>query len=316
MKKAITPVISLVMLLLITVGLVGITYTFIQTSLTTQTNSFRIVYAQGNTIQIINDGTKPINSFLTFTIDGNSVNYRVIPKESSLIAYWSMDEGSGPMIDSSGSGNNVNLGLSDTWMAAKFGNGVNFGNDGWTPISLSSSQTVETISMWIKTTANAGTNICFSNGDTNQINICGFQYNAWYSGAQHTINAPGTYNDGNWHFVALTQDASGAKVYVDSSPVVSDASINFVMGSLGAGDFNGGCGHGCSQFIGTITEDDVRVYNRVLSADEIAAERDIGHQIKPQEAAIIKIYTPLSTGAHALNICTQYACQAELFGFK
>ncbi|MBI2005267.1 MAG: hypothetical protein HYS80_00705, partial [Candidatus Aenigmarchaeota archaeon] len=58
--------------------------------------------------------------------------------------------------------------------------------------------------------------------------------------------------------------------------------------------------------------DEVKIYNRALSAQEIKAEYDIGSQINPGEIATMKIYNQLSKGTHTLRLCTASMCNTAI----
>ncbi|MHC4461984.1 MAG: Kelch repeat-containing protein [Planctomycetota bacterium] len=74
--------------------------------------------------------------------------------------------------------------------------------------------------------------------------------------------------DGNWHRIGLVWDGLNRTLYVDDVPVAQDTQTGL---SGSAGGLNIGCGTSFepnSFWSGLI--DDVRIYNRALSADEIA----------------------------------------------
>jgi DNA-binding beta-propeller fold protein YncE len=97
------------------------------------------------------------------------------------------------------------------------------------------------------------------------------------------VSPSNVVSTGVWHHVAMTYDgshtAAGTSVYVDGNALTTTAyqdtlgthtilnSRNFQIG--GDGDGDGSFDSGCCTFSGEI--DDVRVYNRALSASEIAA---------------------------------------------
>ncbi len=97
------------------------------------------------------------------------------------------------------------------------------------------------------------------------------------SSGQYEINTDNMYGDGNWHFVSAVRDSANGKlkIYIDGVPGaadVSDGAAN-VVGSqyaqlaIGAGLWGGGGYY--EQFSGLI--DEVQIYNRALTAEEIAA---------------------------------------------
>ncbi len=78
-KKGITPVIALVMLMLITVGMVGIAYAWFSGLFTGQTSTaFSVIFSGGSKAMIRNDGTGQINK-ITATLDGQPVDIKIVP---------------------------------------------------------------------------------------------------------------------------------------------------------------------------------------------------------------------------------------------
>ncbi|MBI2085324.1 MAG: hypothetical protein HYT71_02325 [Candidatus Aenigmarchaeota archaeon] len=74
MRKAVTPVIAITLLLIITVGIIGTTYVFISGMFTSQAaNVLNVVGSANNQIIVRNDGTNAVAS-IAATLDGNSVN--------------------------------------------------------------------------------------------------------------------------------------------------------------------------------------------------------------------------------------------------
>jgi phosphatidylserine/phosphatidylglycerophosphate/cardiolipin synthase-like enzyme len=90
------------------------------------------------------------------------------------------------------------------------------------------------------------------------------------NGRDYFVTSPNTYNDGNWHYVVVTYDGSVLRLYVDGQQVASLNTNNaipdynwdkpLVIGKNSLDDSR--------YFIGDI--DEVRVYNRALSAQEVS----------------------------------------------
>src|SRR3989454_2475076 len=148
-----------------------------------------------------------------------------------------------------------------------------------------------TVATWFKTTSATGVRgivnkyvpfssngwgVFFSNG-----NLCAWYFkdsaNYVYPGGGCPFNLAG-YNDGQWHHVAFVVDAVGGHLYVDAvlkasvawtgtpgaPSTAQPASLGVYPG--GGADVPGGPGAG-EYFPGSL--DDVRIYGRALSADEI-----------------------------------------------
>jgi hypothetical protein len=94
-----------------------------------------------------------------------------------------------------------------------------------------------------------------------------------------TIQSPGTYNDGGWHFVVVTQGSDGMRLYVDGQLVGSNTTSSAqsytgywqVGGSTNVGWPNRGTG----GFAGSVS--DAALYlSTELSATQVQAEYSAG----------------------------------------
>ncbi|MFH1585492.1 MAG: LamG domain-containing protein, partial [archaeon] len=158
-----------------------------------------------------------------------------------------------------------------TYTTGKYGQGMEFDGIG---DYISIPQTFynsETFSLWVKTTK-TGPLMTWSQGDlagyydrTITINSAATANVSWYIWNKATIYSDKNVNDGNWHHIATTGNATSMNIYIDgvlsSSRVAdsrSDATLDthITIGGGAAGYFNG-------------TIDEVRVWNRSLSASEI-----------------------------------------------
>lgn len=79
--------------------------------------------------------------------------------------------------------------------------------------------------------------------------------------------------DGRWHHVLTEFDGSTRSIYVDGALIASD---NPPVHNAVAADVNIGRTDGAEYFVGSI--DDVRIYNRALSASEVQALHAAGAQ--------------------------------------
>jgi hypothetical protein len=81
--------------------------------------------------------------------------------------------------------------------------------------------------------------------------------------------SPLTYNDGNWHFSATVFTSGQQILYMDGNPVQTNSTAQTPTGlnefCIGASQRSGATDN---YFNGAV--DDVRIYNRALSAAEIA----------------------------------------------
>jgi len=210
---------------------------------------------------------------------GQVAQAAVLDPHPGLVGWWRFDEGSGTVAgDSSGNGNSGTINGA-TWVNGRYGkalsfNGIDNAVDIHTAPRLINSSF--TLMSWFNATQLSGTYQMFGSSvwdmigiglltGTNkifgQLNIGG-GLNLLDTGVVPTVNT--------WYFVAMTFDASTGKVIVSvnavnkyegtstSSKYDTAAKGGFYIGSHGS--------HG-NPFKGII--DEVRIYNRALSAAEI-----------------------------------------------
>lgn len=186
--------------------------------------------------------------------------------DSSLVGLWTFDEGSGSVAYDYSGNNAAGTITNGTWTTGKIGGAILFSSTNVSTPSLGiPSNGPGTFAAWIDITTSAtskgSANYLFSNLYQHQAN--NFLYNnggADYFGVVPTTNA--------WHHVTLTWIGNSATsiLYLDGVKygVTVQASTN--VGSLGNVNIGGTA---VGYFSGLI--DDVRIYNRALSAAEIQA---------------------------------------------
>ncbi len=314
--KAITPVIALVMLMLITVGIVGTasiwfsSVTYSQTSDSITIPAGGIYCSSGNIkVYVLNQGNSNMSTqdILVADVDGNSVI------NSGLVLYWKLDEGSGiTAADSSGNGNNGNIMGNPAWEDGRSRKAVRF--DGNLAkyiiknpaITFPSTQITEVF--WMKSTdgTTAGTPVSYaSSASDNDFMPYNYQsFDIYVKG--NNVNTGVQPNDGNWHQIALTWKSAGgeAKMYKDSRQAFS-GTISSGLSITGGGSFVaaqeqdvvGGGFDATQSFIGTI--DEIRVYSRVLSQQEIK----FLYGVQPGDSGLAIDY-PAAPGKHSVRIGT------------
>jgi hypothetical protein len=201
--------------------------------------------------------------------------------EPNLIAWWKFDEGQGLTAYDSAGNNDGTLTNGPMWTASGIDGSLIFdGVDDYVDISLVEMNNDElSICAWIRTTSTIVQDYVAkgASGESVATNTVEFGTNnhntIWHktetgSGTDHEYNISTSIDpvDGEWHFVchviepgrhSLHMDDESA--YVNGSYVNSDSTCP----TKSIGQYGGGAGY----FDGTI--DDVRVYNRALSAEEI-----------------------------------------------
>jgi len=199
---------------------------------------------------------------------------------TGLVGSWHFSEGSGTRAaDSSGLGNDGTL-TGPAWVSGTFGSGLQFNgvNQYVDAGNFADNLANFSVSAWVKTTSVPS--VMIFTKITNTGNGKGW---ALYTSAGHAvflIQQSGTIykvrigttpiNNGNWHFVSATKDASNAiRLYVDGVSEGSDTSGGTVTDFSNANNVKIGANSDLyASFNGTI--DEVRVYNRSLSAQEIS----------------------------------------------
>lgn len=194
--------------------------------------------------------------------------------DPNLVARWKFDEGTGAIAyDSAGTNNGAIYGAA--WTTGKIGGALSFnGTSNYVDCgSAPSNYDNITVSAWMQTSTNG---VLVSNRDN------GGSYGTWYTLSSTNIeigdNSQGGYRsvtfntptlNSLWHQIVYTKNGTSHAIYVDGSldqQFTSNADISqnspLFIGirwtrSNGPGWFNG-------------IIDDVRIYNRALSAEEIA----------------------------------------------
>ena len=206
------------------------------------------------------------------------------------VGVWKLDEGSGTRVaDSSSSGNNGVLSGGVSWGTGVFGSGLDFdGASGQVKVAdnlaLEPNSTV-TVSAWIKHAGSPGLfRYVLAKGAYGCIAASYGLYSGPGGGLEFYVSKGhgSTYAqspdagqnvwDGNWHLAVGTYDGTTIRLYVDGNQVGSGTvwggSLEYLL--LSSNDFYIGNYPGCAdhEFMGSI--DDVRVWNRTLSASEIS----------------------------------------------
>jgi len=219
--------------------------------------------------------------------NSNEVNATPTDIDPTLVGYWRFDEGSGTVaVDASRNGNNGTLLNGPTWTTGRIGGAVRFdGNNDYVnlPSGVLNSLSDVTAAFWIKTSktgkqaifsgANSGNNEEYLVYFTSHTQILVFSgespsfYVAW--------NIASIAN-GQWHHVAVVRDDANnrAILYIDGTSQAAKATtlnpLSIAANGLVIGQEQDAVGGGfdpVQAFAGDF--DELRIYNRVLSAAEI-----------------------------------------------
>jgi hypothetical protein len=208
---------------------------------------------------------------------------------ANLISYWKFDESSGyTAYDSQGSNNGTIYGA--TWVTGQINGVLNFdGINDYVNIPNNSSQQISTnqitLAAWIKLSANVGNTqgriICKQTVGNGNISW-GFElFGSGYGGSTgnqlvfHDSSGTVSYNCissthlelNRWYYVAVTDNAGQIRIYLDGQLDHSSNTGYGIPGNISA-PIKIGCVESEKFFNGVI--DNVRIYNRALSATEVS----------------------------------------------
>ena len=203
-----------------------------------------------------------------------------------LISHYTFDGTSGVVVDSTGFQNGTNYGAT-RGVAGKIGNAFQFDgvNDYVDTLLPGDIPAASTISVWINAVDNNRTNQIYGSVDTTDFGKDGFVAAFWafigaagldyYSSNNYLGNVQGSDNailPDTWTHLAVTVDSSNqVGIYVNGildsttgslsvSPTSHDRALMF-----GKGAFSGGGSHCFEGYL-----DDVKIWDRALSAEEVA----------------------------------------------
>ena len=147
-------------------------------------------------------------------------------------------------------------------VAGRYGNQANITLAAWVNLTAADTGGAEIISL--------GDSVALRADQSGGVGVAGFIYNgsSWVTLSSGT-NIAGT----GWHFLAYTFDDAGNtnNLYIDGNLVASAAITTSISYTKGANTQIGRHGNGGTSFDFNGSMDDVRVYNRALTATEIAA---------------------------------------------
>jgi hypothetical protein len=242
-----------------------------------------------------------VGSYYYFTVRGSTRNASMNALNTNgLVGQWSFDGKdtawtsgtTGTVTDTSGNSNTgtlTNMARATSPVLGKIGQALTFDgtNDYVTAGDIDAMDGLNrlTVSGWIKTTATTEKHAIdksFCDGIADHgafelgVNFFTTGKGSFYiyknggSPTAYFVESSASVNDGNWHHLVGVYDGTNLLIYVDGVQGGSTSASGITMPSLVYSfEVGGNCnGHGGLFFPGQI--DDVRVYNRALSASEIA----------------------------------------------
>ncbi len=210
--------------------------------------------------------------------------------QAGLVAAYGLDEGSGTTVtDQSGNGNNGTI-ANATWVAGKYGNALSFnGSNSWVTVADSNSldlTTGMTVEAWVNPSAlgAAYRTVVFKEQTGNEVfSLYGAQSGSGqvptgeaFIGGYKNASGTSALALNSWTHLAESYDGSSLRLYVNGTLVATTAAPGALTVSNGALRIGGNNIWG-EYFAGLI--DEVRVYNRALSAAEI--QTDMATPITP-----------------------------------
>lgn len=243
----------------------------------------------GTTTYYINTGKSP------FGVATGSESVLIGPTDS-MLGFWKFDEGISSTTGDLGLGTSATLYNDASWVQGKAGQAVSFGGNtghvvGTNDARLAYAGGALSASLWVKPDASDDEGNILSkpwngSGQYNYRLFMGGGASTTISldmtGATSYTLTAGKISSGSWHHVAFTVNASGTvKIYLDGRLSVSGTStiiswvpgggngnVKLVMGCIYPYESNT-CGGSTTYALKGLL-DDVRMYDRTLSAAEIA----------------------------------------------
>ncbi len=247
---------------------------------------------------------------LAISADATFTTLAAPPPSGDPIGYWKLDDGSGTTaLDASGNGHTGTLLNGPTWIPGVVSGALSFDglNDSVdVPHDAALDAYPLTVAAWVKTSATGLGGIVNkyypSSWNGYQIfttggNLCAWYFrdasNAIWDGTTCTLMTSG-FNDNRWHHVAFVVDASGGSLYVDGVVKAARAWTGTPGPTTTTLDLSLGQYPGAVQpfFPGAL--DDVRLYNRALSADEVLGLYGSGSSL--QNVAWTNLVNATATG--------------------
>jgi hypothetical protein len=207
-------------------------------------------------------------------------------KNSSLglVAHWTFEEGTGTATaDKTGNGNTGTLTNGPTWAGGKFGKGISFdGTDDYVAVpnlGFSGAARQFSVCMWYNPSTGSTLRTLFSmggdgtNSSANSLEILRDYPSAndlsmYGNGQAVRLTANSTPAVNQWTHACFSSDGTTTKIYTNGTQAASTAfswTINNNTYAIGADLAQGGVAY---NWYGSI--DDVRIYNRALSAQEVS----------------------------------------------
>ncbi len=199
---------------------------------------------------------------------------------AGLVGWWKLDDGSGTSAADSIGSNSGTLTNGLTWTSGKRLGGLSLdGSNDYVQITssaIAANLTNSSVTAWVKPSALAGEQIIYGEDSGSgiiwrlELSGTGAEFSI-YNGSWHAASGATVLQTGIWYHLAGTLNSTGGMtVYVNGVQDGTDANTSPSSGgivSVELGRYTNGGGNGYLN--GTI--DDVRIYSRTLTAQEVNA---------------------------------------------
>lgn len=257
-----------------------------------------------------------------------SIQLNVLP--NGVGAYYSLDTNTGTRIyDNTTNLNDGQMINSPVWSTGQIGNALTFATASSRRVDIPHSASIAptsamTVEAWVKPASTPGSSTNYqlvTKGSYGAMTGYRF-YSAGYGAAgslqfevgdgsqRLTVSSGSTKlnNFSHWYHVVATYGSGTAKVYIDGNQVGSASlSLSSIASTGGILSIGSGSGGG-EYFDGSI--DEVKIYNRALSADEVA------NNYAAQSAGIVSAQTlPAVTPGVSQNTTTDMIVRTDAAGY-
>jgi RHS repeat-associated protein len=240
-------------------------------------------------------------------------SFQTAADDSIASAAYGLDEGSGPQaFDATGNGHTGTLTNDPVWTTGQYGGALAFDGIG-DGVALPQSDALTftssvTIEAWVRPLTGAGTarqivQLPGAGGDGLRLTESGRpHFRAMFPSGRANVSGPTPLAADTWTHVATTYDGTMLRMYVNGAEVATQPVTGELSGTsqmlIGRTRLTG------APFVGSI--DEVRVYRRALTAEEIAS--DMNTPIGTQEPHVVSI--AISPDGAAITTGTSYTFTA------
>ncbi|MFA5396234.1 MAG: LamG-like jellyroll fold domain-containing protein [Methanogenium sp.] len=255
-----------------------------------------IVIGDGTSSLIDDAGLGTTASWTNVSGTGKPSDYAdvspALPSDANLVAYWSFDDGSGAVaVDNSGRGHDATLVNTPTWVQGIVsGKSIDFEHDSDQYATVANHADINfertspfSISTWVNLETTSTLHPIFSKGGgvakgyTLYISISGFIYFSLVSTTGTnvlSIHSSGALNASTlYHIVATydgSSDVSGVTLYVNGVEFAKSATYTNTLTASITNTSTAYIGKLSTSYFDGI-EDELRIYNKELTADEVKA---------------------------------------------